>query len=190
MTAPRLGHARALACALVMGLLLGGCVSRDISDLERFAQEKLARPGGRLDPPPDLAPYERYVYQAAERGKRDPFASFMDTLPAEEGGKDKVMSEEQKRLAREVFERNKEELERFELDSLRMVGTLENEQRLWGIVQDPSGVIHRVTVGNYIGRNTGKIIGIEEDEIQLREIVNGPDGDLVQRSARLALAGE
>ena len=63
-----------------------------------------------------------------------------------------------------------------------------NDATLWGIVLDTGGVVHRVTVGNYLGRNNGKIIAIEENEIALREIINDSNGDLVERAANLALA--
>ncbi len=181
-------RAASLVLVLTAAMALGGCVSRDVSDLEQYAQSVLARKGGRIEPLPEVKPYERYVYPCDKDSCRDPFVSFLEFLPADEGGKKKEMTEAQLQLAREAFERNKEELEQFELDSLRMVGTLENDATLWGIIQDTSGVVHRVQVGNYMGRNNGKIVSIEEDEIALREIVTDTNGDLVERSARIALA--
>ena len=52
----------------------------------------------------------------------------------------------------------REYLERYELDTLSMVGTFSNEESYWALVRDPEGVIHRVPVGNYIGKNHGKVV--------------------------------
>ena len=89
---------------------------------------------------------------------------------------------------KEIRYRNREELESFELDSLRMVGTLEDQNTQWGIVRDPGGTVHRVKVGNYMGTNIGKILNIFEDRIELREIIRNPDGRWIEREAALALA--
>lgn len=164
---------------------LAGCVSRDISDLQSYAEEVLARKGGRIDPLPEIKPYERYLYQSAEAGARDPFESFLEER--EERVAQAISAEQQKYLE-EIRNRNREELENFELDSLRMVGTLEDQNNLWGIVRDPQGTVHRVQVGNYLGRNYGKITNISEDRIELREIIQDPSGQWEERQAVLALA--
>lgn len=171
-----------LACLAV----LTGCVSSDMSDLQQQVQQILARPGGRIEPLPEIKPYEAYVYQSAKQGARDPFQLFYQA-PANVAEKDENagLTEEQ---IKEVRYRNKEELESFELDSLRMVGTLEDKNTQWGIVRDPTGTVHRVKVGNYMGTNIGKILNIYEDRIELREIVRNPDGRWAEREAALALA--
>ena len=62
--------------ALMAGL--AGCVSTDMADLQAYSEEVLARKGGRIEPLPEIKPYERYLYQSAELGKPDPFAAFAD----------------------------------------------------------------------------------------------------------------
>ena len=170
-------------------LILSGCVNKDMSDLERYTQEILARPGGRIDPLPPIKPYERYLYQAGELGLRDPFNSFLnqqeekqEITPADDP--------QQKFFATEILTHNQEDLENFELDSLRMVGILEDKNILWGIVRDVQGVVHRVQVGNYLGRNFGKILNIQEDRIDLREIIKDSQGRWEEREATLALYEE
>lgn len=166
-------------------LLLGGCVSRDISDLEAWTQEVLARPGGRIKPLPAIKPYEAYTYQGAEEGKRDPFEPFYKQREAQqEEVADSGLTPE---MEREIKNRNREELEQFELDSLKMVGTMEDKNEEWGIILDPDGVVHRVKVGNYMGRNIGKITNIFEDHIELREIIKTPQGRWEERQASIAL---
>ena len=177
------------AIALAATLLLGGCVNKDMSDLENYVQEVLARPGGRIEPLPPIKPYERYLYQAGSMELRDPFRSF---LIREEEKKPITPADdpEQRKYATEILTHNREDLEQFELDALRMVGILEDKKILWGIVQDTTGVVHRVQVGNYLGRNYGKILNIQEDRIDLREIVKDSEGRWEEREATLALYGE
>ena len=67
------------------------------------------------------------------------------------------------------------------------VGTLQDSDENWGIVQAPGGVVHRVKVGNYMGRNIGKIVNIFEDRIELREIVQDSQGRWEERQAAIAL---
>ena len=71
-------HKRFLAPGIAaLALTLGGCVSKDMTDLENYVSEVLARKGGRIEPLPPIKPYERYLYQAEELGLRNPFRSFM-----------------------------------------------------------------------------------------------------------------
>lgn len=170
------------------GLLLGGCVSSDKSDLEQYAEEVMARPGGRIEPLPEIQPYQAYAYQSGKEGARSPFKLFYEKEPAAVGEeKDAGLSKE---MTREIFHRNREELEQFELDSLDMVGTLTDKEELWAIIRDPDGVVHRVTVGNYMGRNIGRITNIYEDHVELREIIKDSQGRWQEREAAIALSDE
>lgn len=176
---------RSLSSLLLMTLMLTGCVNTDMSDLEIYTQEVLARKSSRIEPLPEIKPYERYLYQSAENNLRDPFEPFYEEKKEEI--KEKVSDARQQKYIDEIRNRNREELEQFELDSLRMVGTLEDQSELWGIIQDNNGVIHRVKTGNYIGVNYGKIISIAEEGIELREIVKDTQGNWDERQASLAL---
>ncbi len=175
--------------ALGLIVLMSGCVSKDMTDLQNYADEMLARPGGEIEPLPPIKPYERYLYQAQELRLRDPFRSIFDIRP--EGPKIIEMDDpKQLEYANEISTHNREELEGYELDALRMVGVLENPENLWGIVRDQEGTVHRVQVGNYVGRNFGKIINIQEDRIDIREIIKDSVGRYEERSAALALSEE
>ena len=172
---------------VAVGASLGGCVNRDKSDLENYVAEVLSRKGGQIEPLPPIKPYERYLYQSAQAGLRDPFTPFME----EEQKQEEVAAApdaEQQAYNDEILAHNREELKGFELDSLRMVGTLQDADELWGIVRDNSGTVHRVQVGNYLGRNFGKILDIQDDKIELREIVKDDDGRWEERDASLALS--
>jgi type IV pilus assembly protein PilP len=174
--------------ALSSLLVLGGCVSRDISDLDQWITEVLAQPGGRIEPLPEIKPYEAYAYQSSSQNSRDPFVSFYNSRREEVAQvKDTGLTKE---MEAEIRNRNREELEQFELDSLRMVGTLENSEENWAIINDPDNTVHRVKVGNYMGRNIGKVINVFEDRIELREIVQDSSGRWEERQAAIVLVEE
>lgn len=176
-----------MAAALLAGL--GGCVSSDMSDLEAYVQEVLGRPGGAIEKIPAIKVYEHYLYQAQTNGSRDPFQSFFEEKPDQIKAADNTDSE-QKKYTDEIQTHNREELEGYELDAMRMVGVLQRADDLWGIVRDQAGTVHRVQVGNYLGRNYGKITNIQEDRIDIREIIKDPQGRWEERAASLALSEE
>jgi len=171
---------------LVPMVLISGCVIDDRTTLEKQVGDILKRPPGRIEPLPEIKPYEGYAYQSGKAEARDPFQLFYQKTEEQLAeGKDTGMTEE---MEKEIKNRNREELEDFELDSLRMVGTIDDQSTQWGIVLDPQGTVHRVKVGNYMGRNIGKILNIFEDRIELREIIKNPDGRWEERQAAIALA--
>jgi type IV pilus assembly protein PilP len=178
---PRMRAAARVALLTVLAASIAGCVERNMSDLQAYSQQGLARKGTRIDELPPIEPYEVYTYSSSEGV--DPFEPFYkeqlaeQTAPAASAGSGISPN----------FDRNREELEGFSLDSLRMMGTLELQEELWGIVRSPDGTIHRVQVGNYLGRNHGKIIAISEESIDLNEIVQDGRGGWQERNAALAL---
>ncbi len=179
----------AISVCLIVASSLSGCVSKDISDLESQVSQIMARPGGRIEPLPEIKPYEAYTYESGQLGRPNPFQPFFQIAKPtldEEVVSDGLTEE----MQREIMSRNREELEQFELDSLRMVGTIDNESNNWAIVLAPDGVVHRVKVGNYLGANIGKVTNIYEDRVELREIVQDSNGRWEEREAALALIEE
>lgn len=65
----------------------------------------------------------------------------------------------------------KEPLETYSLDSLRVVGTLSEGALTWALVEAPSGIVYRATIGNYIGKNYGKITKITNNEVTVVEYI-------------------
>ncbi len=178
-----------VALCAVAALLLSGCVSRDKTDLENYASEILSRRGGRIEPLPPIKPYERYLYTSGNEGLRDPFQSFFEKKRDDPRGP-KPDDPDQIKWVTFLQTHNREELEESELDTLRMVGILEGNDELWGIIRTNDGTVHRVQVGNYMGSNYGKILNIQEDRIDLREIVKDSQGRWEERQATLALSEE
>ncbi|HET8699122.1 MAG TPA: pilus assembly protein PilP, partial [Gammaproteobacteria bacterium] len=82
----------------------------------------------------------------------------------------------------------RELLEQFPLDSLTMVGTLSDQRASFALVQSADGLVHRVTVGNHMGQNYGRIVSISDTEIKLVEIVSDGLGGYLERPASVALS--
>jgi len=158
-------------CALLVSGLTA-CSSAD-DDLARFIDETKKEPGGRVEPLPEVKPYQTYVYSVASM--RSPF------LPASPGGAAGAPG------VRPDQKRNREFLEQFSLDTLKMVGTLKLNGQIYGLVQTKNGLVHRVVPGNYLGTSDGKIIDITPAKIQVIEIVPDGLGGYMERTAALAL---
>ena len=166
-------------------VLVTGCADAELQDLQKFvADAKVSAAGKQLEPLPVIEPYRPFTYTA--QGLKDPFVlaafvqqEFVVDIPPEEIKADSGI--------RPNPDRPREELEKYALGSLKMVGTLQKES-IWALIKAPDGIVHRVRTGNYIGVNHGKIINVSEKRIDLTEIV--PDGDKrwMQRDAFLSLA--
>ena len=167
-------------------LLAGGCVSSNMSDLISWRDQVLARPAGHIEPLPEVKPYEAYTYQGAEKNLRDPFQKFYQQRQESDKKVDQNAGLTAE-MEKEIRNRNREELEKYELDSLKMVGTMSQDGKMWGLILDPDGNVTRVKVGNYMGRHIGKITNIYDDHIDLREIVQNDQGRWEERPASLPL---
>ena len=168
-----------LAGALLAGLLVG-CAA-DNSDLDAYIDSVKARKSTVVEPMPQVLVYEPYRY--SQNSARDPFEPFATAGPS--GAAETVSNG-----LTPDFERNREALEFFPLEGLRMRGTLSFRGEQFAIVQAPDGVVHRVQTGNYMGQNFGRIVTINNAEIILEEIVPDGLGGYVKRDASLALSGD
>lgn len=166
-----------ILCLAGSGLGLSGC-AQDMNDLERYIDEINARPGGPIDPIPQIEPYEGFSYSVA--GERSPFEPDARLRPDDVAGDGDG--------PRPDMDRRQEYLERFPLDGLRLQGSLEMGGRLFAIIRDPEGTVHRVTIGNHMGGNHGEIIAISESRVTLMELVPDGTGGWNERERHLSLS--
>jgi len=159
-------------CAVLAGLAAAGCSSGQ-SDLQKWIDDTKKKPGGRIQALPEVKPYETYTYSAAKL--RSPFQ------PQGPGGAGQAS-------LRPSIRRNREFLEGFSLDTLKMVGTFKVGSNFYGLVQSKDGLVHKVQPGNYLGQNDGKVTEISGGKISLVEIVPDGLGGYIERPASLALA--
>lgn len=164
--------------ALVAGFsLLAGCGgSGDFSDLRTFIDEVRAKPKGAIEPLPTFQPYESFIYRAASL--RSPFQPpvKIDVVTRQKGAPEIKPDES----------RVKQFLEGFNIETFEMVGTLRNDRELYALVNGAGGV-HRVKVGDYLGRNHGKILVIDDSKIDVMEIVPDGEGGWLERPRSLSL---
>ena len=160
----------ALACAGYFAV--SACSSAD-DELQRFVDDTKKEPGGRVEPLPEIKPYETFVYAAADL--RSP---FLPSSPGSGAGLAGVRPDQK---------RNREFLEQYSLDTLKMVGTLRLGGSIYGLVQTKDGLVHRVTAGNHIGQAEGKITEISPSKISAIEIVPDSLVGYMERPAALAL---
>ncbi len=160
-------------CTLLAGFsaVITACSSAD-DELARFIEDTRKEPGGRVEPIPEVKPYETFVYSAADM--RSPF------VPGGSGASSAAG-------LRPDSKRNREFLEQFSLDTLKMVGTLKLGGHMFGLVQTKDGLVHRVSEGNYMGQADGRITEITPAKISLTEIVPDGLGGYMERPAALGL---
>ena len=159
--------------ALLSASVLSGC-SGGQSDLQKWIAETKKKPGGRIQALPEVKPYETFVYSA--NTMRSP---FQPQGPGAIGGGVAGL--------RPTARRNREFLEGFSLDTLRMVGTFKVGSSFYGLVQSKDGLVHKVQPGNYLGQNDGKVTEITGGKISLVEIIPDGLGGYIERPASLAL---
>ena len=169
-----------IVLAAVAATLLGACGGQQ-DDLNRYIAEVKARPATPIPPIPAVRTYTPYKYEGLTG--RDPFRQSTSE------GADQVASTGSGTGPRPDLQRPREYLERFELDTLTMVGTFDKGNSEWALIQDPDGVVHRVSVGNYMGKNHGKVAVISNDEVQLSEFIADGVGGWLVREASMALGG-
>lgn len=161
--------------SILFTFFLAGCAG-DVADLERYVEETKLKYRGSVAPLPQFEPYQNFEYDPTEL--RDPFITEV-IIPEEAAPSTGGPTPDQ--------QRRKEPLEYFPLDTLRMVGILEQNSVSWGLIKAPDGTIHRVREGNYVGENYGQITRVTEEKISLLEIVTDGLGAWIEREAALAI---
>lgn len=162
---------------LILGaVMLGGCNQSEFSDLQVFMEETRARPAGAIEPLPEVKPYEAFTYGASSL--RSPFQPpvRIDLAQRERGSQD----------IRPDEDRTKQFLEGFNIEGFEMVGVLSNQQGMQALVRG-AGSVHRVKIGDYLGRNHGRVTSIEEGRVDVVEIVPDGEGGWLERPRTLSL---
>lgn len=164
-----------------LSLGLSGCVwVNDTTDLRQFVAKTMAKPGGKIQPLPEFKPYESFVYEGSSL--RDPFQPLVPATQANQvAGADSGIKPDK--------ERPKDYLEGFAIDKLKMVGTITplGQTKLFALVRDPKGEIHRVTTGDHMGLDYGKVVKVTDRAVELVEIISNGRGGWMKRPRNIAL---
>jgi type IV pilus assembly protein PilP len=170
-------HRTIAAFATVLLVACGGEEHRDLKQ-ELASLTKDLR--GRVDPLPQVKPYEPVPYTA--EGQVDPFRPERIDVAAQ--GRI-APSASSARIERER-DRPKEPLESFPLESIQMMGTITQHREVFALVKAGPN-LYRVRKGNYMGQNFGVITGIDESQISLKELIQDSGGEWVERNSALQL---
>jgi type IV pilus assembly protein PilP len=162
--------------ALALGMLAGCDSGADLVDLQAYMDEVRARPKGSIEPTPSFAPYEAFTYNVASM--RHPFQKQVKSEAAERIRSDRNVRPDEARI--------RQFLEDFNIETFTMVGTMADSAGTYALVSGADGV-HRVRLGDYLGRNHGRIVGIGEAEINVLEIVPDGEGGWLERPRSLVL---
>jgi len=157
---------------------LAGCSGDEHGDLKQELNQLTKDVRGRVDPLPQVKPYEPVPYTA--ENQVDPFRPERIDVAASGAG---VASTS--KLAPDP-NRPKEPLEAFPLESIQMLGTITQNRETFALVKAGPN-LYRVKKGNYMGQNFGVITGIDEVQIALKELVQDAGGEWVERSSALQL---
>ena len=157
---------------------LAGCASdRQHSDLDNKMSDARTRPQGVIEPLPVYPEAERFNYSAL--ALRSPFEP-----PAIITGNKKVSGDA---VSAPDQSRPKESLELISYAELSMVGIMARGDKMWALLDDGSGKVHRVNQGNYIGRNFGLITEVNRRELEIMETVPDGKGGWINRPRTMAI---
>ena len=167
---------RALRAMAVTALLLAGCGGDQFSDLRQFVKESGEGLRGRVEPIPEVKQFEPFAYNAFDLP--DPFKPRTTIADSRAGGGGPQPD----------LNRRKEALEAFPLESLQMVGTLEQKRVYYALIKTPDKNLYRVKVGNYVGQNFGVITAISDSAVTLKEVIqDSSSGSWTERTSNLQL---
>ncbi|HZM35634.1 MAG TPA: pilus assembly protein PilP [Burkholderiales bacterium] len=167
-----------LARAALLAALLAGCGAEEHTDLKQELAQATKDFRGRVDPLPQVKPYEPVAYTA--EGQVDPFRA--ERIDVAQAGKSSASASK----VAEHEKRFKEPLEAFPLESIQMLGTITQGKETFALVKAGPN-LYRVRKGNYMGQNFGVIIGIDELQISLKELVQDSGGEWVEKESSLQL---
>lgn len=171
---------RGLVLTIAVPLLAACSGGSGHADLDEFMTQAKTQAASRsaIAPIPAFRPYTAFNYAAT--AFRAPFDVPLDVkeLVRIGGPRSDVKPDEN---------RTKEYLEQFNFEALDMVGTLNRKGQLWVLIDDGNGGVHRVTVGNYLGRNHGRVVEVSESQLSIIEIVSGGSDTWIERPRTLKL---
>ncbi len=172
--------------AIVLSLsavALVGCDGVD-SDLQEFVRNSLNQPTQPPEPLPEPVKFEAMPFEP--QTDRSPFS-----LPKPENIVVQHTNKKDGDCLQPDTSRPKDLLEQYSLDNLSMRGTFKDSAgNLWALINTgSSGSIEhqKVTVGNYIGLNYGKITAITPNAIEIEEYIGKGDGCFELKPTQLEL---
>jgi type IV pilus assembly protein PilP len=167
--------------ALCLLPLLAACGDAVDADLNTWMAEQKAQTRPRVKPLSEPKQFTPAAYMQAD--SVDPFSADKLTQALQ---RDTTRTTVNTALLAPEQARRKEALEAFPLDNLVMVGSLQKGGRPVALVK-VGAMLYQVRAGEHVGQNYGLVTAVTETEIRIREIVQDPGGDWIERNVSLQL---
>lgn len=167
---------RCLSLSVLLAGLAGCGDNSGFSDLDAYLNEVRLRPPGKIEAAPTFRSYPAFTYSAANL--RSPFSRQVRVdLASQKHGSRNVKPDPN---------RVKQYLEGFNIEQFEMVGTISNASGSFALLRGAGGV-HRLKVGDYLGRNDGRIVAISGSQVDVVEIVPDGEGAWLERPRTIPL---
>lgn len=164
---------------------LWGCSSSEHEDLRQWMDDNSKDMRGGIPKLPEVLAYQPVPYDV--EAMLDPFkANKIEPESKSRQGQGKGSIYQPDFDAREL--RNSI-LEKYPLESLKMIGYLNVNKRPLAVIQVEDKV-KQVKVGEYIGLDFGMVTKITEQDVELRELIQDSAGDWSERQSSLYLQGK
>lgn len=171
----------ALYLVLALGAIqLQGCSGDEKESLTTWMQQERESIRPNVKPIPEPSTFEPFPYLSEsllEPFSKEKLASILKSGQA---------TTRQSALIEAELNRRQEPLEAFPLDTMAMVGTMQRKDGLIALVR-VGALLYQVRAGQYLGQNYGRVVGISENELKLREIAQDAAGEWIERPAALQL---
>ncbi len=144
---------------LAVGILtmVGACTYTEHQNIvKEHIQITKTKPAPPVDTIPSFEPLEQFEFPESQN-RRSPFKSRQSVANVD--------------INRPDLARSKQPLELFPLDALKFVGTLEEGVRRWALIKTPQNIVLRATVGDYMGKNYGRVIAVDQNVLSIEERV-------------------
>jgi len=161
---------------------LGACAGGEHEDLKQWMADNTKDMRGNVPKLPEVKPYEPVPYSMD--GILDPFKPNKiepESRYKQVAGKGGAFQPDFE--AREI--RNSM-LEKYPIESLKMIGYMNVNKRPMAVIQVEDKV-KQVKVGDYMGLDFGMVTQVSDTEVQLRELIQDSAGDWSERKSSLYL---
>ncbi|MDP3537911.1 MAG: pilus assembly protein PilP [Azonexus sp.] len=161
---------------------LAACSGGEHEDLKQWMAESTKDLRGNVPKLPEVQPYQPVPYEV--EGMLDPFKPNKiepESKYKQAAGKGGAFQPDF-----EARELRNSMLEKYPIESLKMIGFLNVNTRPMAVIQVDNKV-KQVKVGDYIGLDFGMVTQISDKEVVLRELIQDSAGDWSERKSSLYL---
>jgi len=168
--------------ALVAATALAACTGSDEEEIHQWMDQQRAATKPKVTPIPEPKQFKPEAYN--EEAQVEPFSNQKLAMALKRDQQQQGTASAA--LLAPELQRRKEPLEAYPLDAMTMVGSLMKQGQPVALIK-VDNLLYQVRPGNYLGQNYGKITKVGESEVVLRELVQDPAGEWVERVATLQL---